>query len=1100
MKGTLIQWFLCLLGTSLSWANPGMAQEVMSRPITLSVEAQPLRSVLQALEKQAGTRFMYRQSVLPTDRPISLRVTDQPLADVLDKLLKPLDLRYEVIGRRIILSRNPVGNSSLLTPLIQSPDAPPPIRVSGRVKAADGNSGLPGVNVSVKGTTTGSVTDADGNYSLIAPNERATLVFSFIGYVTQEVAINNRSSIDITLAVDEKSLSEVVVIGYGTQRKADLTGAVSAITSKDFENTVNTNIGQALQGRAAGVQVTQNTGKPGDSPLIRIRGVGTTGNSNPLYVVDGVITNPDGFGVSGGTTGGIANLNPDDIESMTILKDAASSAIYGARAANGVVLITTKRGKAGLGRVSFDMYYGTQKAWRLPKMANAREFATLQNEARRNAGLATWWSNPDSLGVGNEKVAEIFQTAPIQNYHLTVSGGSEKSQYAVSLGYFNQVGIGIGVGYDRYSLNITSDHQVLKKFKFGNSLSLTRGKQTSGQWNETFVNAIRYSPTIPKYLPDGSYGYATRQGEQLGYLSALGAAYLFQNDLARYRGLGNIYGEYQFTPELKLRSTLGIDLIVENGINFVPVYAFGSRTNAISTLDRSNVLSLTWLNENILTYDKKLDKHSISALVGATQQSNRYENFTAHRESLPNNDIRVLDAASLNDRARGSASEWAIRSFIGRVNYNYDEKYLLSANVRVDGSSRFGAGNRYGVFPSFAAAWRVSGEKFMEGLPAINDLKVRASWGQLGNQEIGLYSFTTGLDLSQNYVLGTGQTIASGAAPTALGNPDVKWETTTMQDVGVDLSLFQNRVSVTADYFVKDTRDMLVQVPIPGTTGVTTAPFQNVGAVRNSGFELALTYRKATGAFRYDVSANMGTVKNRVISLAGLPIFSSVFKTAEGQPINSIFGYVQEGVFQTQEEITRHATQLNAKPGDIAWKDTDGNGVINDNDRDYIGNTIPRLSYGFTGNASFKGFDLSIFIQGIQGREIYLDGTGGRRLMDNFDNTTADYLSRWTGPGTSNRVPRLVWGDPSNNRRTSSFWVYDASYVRIKNLQLGYTLPKGTLGLNRLRVYVSSQNLLTITPYPWFDPEVGAGRDNNFTDLMTYPQPRTFLGGINLEF
>ncbi|WP_086597359.1 SusC/RagA family TonB-linked outer membrane protein [Hymenobacter crusticola] len=982
------------------------------------------------------------------------------------------------------------------------------VTVTGHVVDAKGNR-LPGVTVVVKGSTIGTGTSPDGGFSLQVP-ENSTLVFSFVGFARKEVVVTDgTSSLTVTLAEDTKALNEVVVVGYGTQKKADVTGAVSTISAKDFENTVTTNVGQALQGRTAGVQVTQNTGRPGDAPLVRVRGVGTTGNSNPLYVIDGVITNPDATGVTGAfnstggtsTAGGIANINPDDIESITVLKDAASSAIYGARAANGVVLVTTKRGKAGLGRVTFNSYAGVQKAWRLPKMANATEFATLQNEARVNAGLTPNWNRVDTLGVGNEKIAEIFHPAAIQDYHLSFSGGSEKSQYAVSLGYFKQDGIGIGVKYNRYSLSVNSDHQVLKKLRVGNSLSLTRGASRSGLWSETFVNAIRFSPTIPKYMPDGGPGYATRPGEQLGYLAPLGAAYQFQNDLTRYRILGNVYAEYAFTPALKFRSTLGGDFIIEDGISFVPVYTFGSRTNTLSTLDRNYAISGTWLNENTLSYNKTFaGRHNVSALVGVTQQANRSENISAHRESLPNNDIRVLDAASLNDRARGGASEWSIRSFIGRLNYNLNEKYLLSANLRVDGSSRFGAGNRYGVFPSFAAGWRLSSEKFMENIRAINDLKFRASWGQLGNQEIGLYSFTNGLDLGQNYVLGTGQTIASGAAPIALGNPNIKWETTTMQDAGLDLALFNNAVSVTVDYFVKTTRDMLVQVPIPGTTGVTTAPYQNAGSVRNSGFELAVGYQKSTGDFRYDVNANISTLKNRVLSLAGVPIVSGVFKTAEGQPINSLFGYVQEGVFQTQEEINTHATQANAKPGDIKWKDLNGDGTINDLDRDYIGNTIPRLTYGFNGSVSYKRFDFSLFVQGVQGREVFLDKTGGRRLVDNFDNTTVDYLSRWTGPGTSNHVPRLVWGDPSNNQRTSDFFVYDASYVRIKNIQLGYTLPKDLLGVNRIRVYVSCQNLLTLTPYPWFDPEVGQGRDNNFTDLMTYPQPRTFLGGINLEF
>ncbi|WP_164851302.1 TonB-dependent receptor [Larkinella soli] len=1080
--------FLLLLLTGFSYARPVRAQEVLSKKITLSYRNTPIERVLESLEKAADVRFLYSPELIGSDRTVSLEVSREKFSVVLEQLLKPLRLQYEVSGRTVVLRRAADVLRPGETPSAFPKEGPADRTVDGKVTGENGEA-LPGVSIQIKGTTRGTSTGADGTFRLTVPDENATLVFSFIGYLPEEVAVGNRSTFNISLKPDIKSLQEIVVVGYGTVKKADLTGAVSTISSKDFQNTITTNVGQALQGRSTGVQVTQNTGRPGDNPIVRVRGVGTTGNSNPLYVIDGVITD-----------GGIANMNPDDIETMTVLKDAASSAIYGARAANGVVLITTKRGKAGQSRISFNMYYGTQKAWRLPRMANATEFATLQNEARTNAGLTPYWGRIDTLGVGNDKVAEIFRTAPIQDYHLTLSGGSEKSQYSVSLGYFDQVGIGIGVKYKRYSLNVTSDHQVAKKLRFGNSLSLTRGAETSGVWNETFVNAIRFSPTIPKYMPDGNYGYGSRPGEQVGYLSSLANAYLFQNDLTRYRVLGNLYGEYQFTPNLKLRATLGVDFLLDNGISFVPTYAFGGRTNSVNTLDRTNVISTTWLNENLLSYDKTFGSHSLSALVGLTQQANRYDNFTAHRESFPNNDIRVLDAGALNDRARGSASEWSIRSFISRVNYNYQEKYLLSANLRVDGSSRFGAGNRYGVFPSFAAAWRVSGEKFMENLKAVSDLKVRASWGQLGNQEIGLYSFTTGLNLSQNYVIGSGQGIAPGAAPTALGNPNIKWETTTMQDIGIDLSLFNNRVSLTTDYFVKNTNEMLVQVPIPGTTGVSTAPFQNVGAVRNSGFELALTYRQSAGDFRYDVSANLTTIKNRVTSLAGLPIISGVFKTAEGQPIQSIFGYVQEGVFQTQEEITSHATQLNAKPGDIKWKDVNKDGVINDLDRDYIGNTIPRISYGFTGNASYKGFDFSLFIQGIQGREVYLDGTGGRRLMDNFDNTTAEYLSRWTGPGTSNRVPRLVWGDPSNNRRVSSFWVRDAGYMRIKNVQLGYTLPKGTLGVGRIRVYASCQNLLTITPYPWFDPEVGAGIDNNFTTLMTYPQPRTILGGLNIDF
>lgn len=1088
MKLTFVQLLWVLVFTNVVSAHISDAQSLLNQTVTVNFSNQKIKDALKTIEQSSNVKFIYSNRVLNPQQRVNFNTDKSKLIEVLDKLCASLELSYEVSGRQILL--NKIEKKHLVeNKLIDITNEIVFLPISGKVTGIN-NEALPGVNIQVKGTNIGTSTKNDGTFSLNIGDENTVLVITSVGYVSQEVTVGKQSFLTIKLLEDTKSLSEVIVIGYGTAKKSDLTGAVSTISSKDFENTVNTNVGQALQGRSAGVQVTQNTGRPGDSPIVRIRGVGTTGNSNPLYVIDGVITDQ-----------GISNINPDDIESMTVLKDAASSAIYGARAANGVILITTKRGKAGQAKITFSSYYGIQKAWRLPKMLNATEFATLQNEARTNAGLPIYWGRVDTLGVGNEKIAEVFQTAPIQNYNFGISGGSEKSQYAVSMGYFSQEGIGIGVKYNRLSLNVTSDHQITKKFKFGNSLSLTKGLERSGQWNETFVNAIRFSPTIPYKFANGEYGYATRQGEQLGYLPSVPNAYIFQNDIDRYRLLGNVYAEYSILPFLKFRTTLGADILIEDRTSFTPTYAFGGRTNTISTLDRTYLNSSTWLNENTLAYDYTFaQKHSISALVGLTQQANRYDTYTAHRETFPNNDIRVLDAGALNDRARGTASEWSIRSYLARINYNFSDKYLVSANVRIDGSSRFGTNNKYGVFPSFAAAWRVSAEDFMKDLTAISDLKIRGSWGQLGNQEIGLYAFTSGLDLSQNYVLGSNQGIAPGVAPTSLGNPNIKWETTTISDIGVDLELFNNRMSITADYFSKLTSDMLVQVPIPGTTGVTGAPYQNVGSVRNSGFELGLTYRKRTGDFKYDINANISTIKNEVVSLAGLPIFSSVFKTAEGHPISSIFGYVQEGVFQNQEEINKHATQINAKPGDIKWKDSNNDGVINDLDRDYIGNIIPRLSYGLTTNMYYKNFDLSIFIQGIQGREVYIDGTGGRRLMDNFDNTTADYITRWTGPGTSNHVPRLVWGDPSNNRRTSDFWVYNASYMRIKNIQLGYTLPKGTLGVNKIRVYTSCQNLLTVTPYPWFDPEVGAGRDNNFTSLMTYPQPRTILFGINLDF
>ncbi|QNL48661.1 TonB-dependent receptor [Olivibacter sp. SDN3] len=959
--------------------------------------------------------------------------------------------------------------------------------VKGTVRDQDGSI-LPGVSVTAKGNETlGTMSDDNGNFLLEVPDANTILVFRYVGYRANEVTAAER--LEVTLTIDDNLLDEVVVVGYGTQRRRDITGAVATVSSQDYQSTAITNVGQALQGRTAGVQVAMPSGRPGNAAQVRVRGVGTLGNSNPIYVIDGQITE-----------GGITHLNPDDIENMSILKDAAASAIYGSRAANGVVMITTKRGKAGAAQVSFNAYYGLQQISNYPDMLDAQGFATLQNEARENAELNPHWEDPASLGVGHDRLAMIFRTAPMQNYHTSISGGSERSQYAASLGFMNQEGIGVGSDYKRYSASFNSDHQITKIFNFGNSLMLTRGDRRDGIWRESLVNSIRYSPTIPKYFEDGSYAYATRPGEQVGYLSPLPLSTIFDDDESIYRVLGNVYAEFVFNDYLKFKSTLGIDYQVTNSMNFDPTYAFGTRTNTINRLWKGNDFSRTWLNENTLSYDRTFqEKHELSALVGLTAQENYTEYFSAERRNLPNNDLRALNAASTNDLARGGGSDWSLLSFLARVNYIYNDKYLFSANFRADGSSRFGPDNRYGYFPSFSAGWRIKNEAFMQDLTFIDDMKIRASWGQLGNQEIGLYSYANVVDLAQNYVFGQEQGIASGAAPITLGNRNVRWETTQMSNIGIDFTLFNGKLDVVTEYFIKDTKDMLLQTPVPLSTGIAEAPYRNVGKIRNQGFELSLIHRGEVGELQYQIGGNLSTLKNRVIELAGLPVIDGQFRSVEGRSIRSIFGFIHDGIFQTQEEVDGAATQPGAAPGDIRWRDLNGDGVINDADRDFIGNTIPTLNYGFNASLNYKGFDMNIFFQGVSGNDIYLGGFG-RGFMHNFDNSVAEYLGRWTGPGTSDYLPRMVWGDPASNGRTSNFHVFSGSYLRLRNAQLGYTLSNKVFGLNRLRLYVSGENLLTFTKYPWFDPEVVDGTDNNFEEDMTYPLARTFMFGVNVTF
>lgn len=995
--------------------------------------------------------------------------------------------------------------------------------ISGKVTAEDTGDPLPGVNVVVKGTSTGTVTNIDGNYSLSIPEDAETLVFSSVGYISQEVPINNQSTINISLSSDVKSLSEVVVIGYGTQERRDLTGSVASVSSEEITQLPNVNVAQALQGRAPGVVVTENSGRPGAAATVQIRGVGTVGNSDPLYVVDGQILNG---------ANGLESLNPNDIESMEVLKDASASAIYGARAANGVVLITTKRGKAGETKLSYHGYYGPQWFNDRLEWMNAEEYVR-DNIRRANAqGERSIWEDegdPAQFGEGINYWEKLWQTGNITDHTLSLSGGNENSRFLASFGYLDNEGVMIGQSFERYSLRLNTDHNLGNWLKIGQSLQVSRANEVAiggtGGYNRVFQGGWRMVPTIvPERFPDGTWNGPTRPGEPFTFDTFSPNQFIEEQDHLdkQWRALGNVYAEITFFEGFNFRSTVSGLFGFNDGTNWTPQLTNAAGSGNATSLSRSTNTTTNWQWDNILTYSRSFGSHNFSALAGYTAQENRYEFLGSSVGDFLDESVVVISGGNPETlTGSGGITDWALNSIIGRITYDFDGKYLFQANIRADGSSRFGEGNRWGYFPSFSAGWRISEENFFD-VPAISDLKLRGSWGQLGNDQIGLYAFAAAVNLSQRYVFGQSQNILPGAAPLQLANSNIKWEETTQLDIGLDLGLFDDALLFTADYFVKETNDMLLQVPIPLSSGYGRAPFVNAGSVENRGWELASTYRKYTGEFTWDATLNLSSVKNEVTALGqGERIITGANNGDQiadvGTEIFAFFGYVADGLYQNQAEIDA-ANALNpereydpgAAPGAVRFKDLDGDGLITDEDRTVIGSPYPDLSYGLNLSAGYKNFDLSLFLQGTVGNEILMANNDnfmiqpGGRLRYNLD--------RWFEEGDTNDP--VLWGvagfqNASGGRdgRTGDYMVFDGTYMRVKNLQLGYTIPStltDRIGISRLRFYASTKNLLTIWDRPEYnfitDPELGReGSGFGKFNLTTTPQTTTVLLGVNLD-
>lgn len=970
------------------------------------------------------------------------------------------------------------------------------ITVQGVVKDQTGETVI-GASVMEKGTTNGTITGIDGDFSLnMSPN--GTLVVSFVGYKTQEVQVKGQKQLQVVLSEDAEMLDEVVVIGYGTMKKSDLTGAVSSIGNKDIKDSPVSNLGQAIQGKISGVQIV-DAGKPGDNVSIKIRGLGSINNCDPLVVIDGVPTDL-----------GLSSLNMADVERLDVLKDASATAIYGSRGANGVVMITTKRGTEGKGKLAVSANYSFQNATNVPSLLNAAQYAELSNDMMVNSGRNPnpEWANPSELGAGTDWMDELLRTGVMQNYTVSYSGGNEKSHYYVSGGFLDQSGIVKSVNYRRFTFQSNSDAQVLKWLKFSNNITFSADTKKSGSYN--IGDVLKALPIYPVKNEDGSWSGPDGNSEWYGSTrNPIGPTELNKSQTDGYNFLANLTAELTFTKWLKFKSTFGYDAKFWFIDNFTPKYNWKPTPTEETSRYKSDNKSFTYLWDNYFLFDHTFaEKHRVGLMAGMSAQWNTNDYLNAQKNVFMFDNVHEMDNGEEMYAIGGNETEWALLSYMARVNYSYEDRYLLTATIRRDGSSRFGKKHRWGTFPSVSVAWRASQEKWFPKNDYINDLKVRAGYGVTGSQaSVGNYSYLASYNTSV-YPFGISSGNQTALVSSTLANPYIHWEEVAQTNIGFDASLFNSRVMFSFDAYLKETRDMLVKASIPITSGFedTTTTYTNAGKVRNQGIEMSLHTINLTGELGWETNLTATYNKNKIKDLnSDVPYYinqinnSYVTMLAKDYPINVFYGYVTDGIFQNQSEVNTHAVQPGAEPGDIRFRDLNNDGVINDSDRTVIGNPNPSWLFSMNNSLSYKGFELSVFLQGIAGNKIYnannIDNTG----MAAAYNQTTDVLKRWQGEGTSNSMPRAVFGDPNQNTRVSDRFVENGSYLRLKNITLSYTFPKQWLQKTQIenaRLSLSCENVATITGYSGFDPEVGI----NGIDQNRYPISRTFSLGLNFNF
>lgn len=1090
----------------LLFAGSLNGQNLKDTRLSLEVNRKSLPEIFRLIEKETEYVFVYPKSVRGSEELYTFRSVDESLEEILLTLSEKANLKFRVSSYTITAAYDdrPTPSPIVRTVVVQDPD---PIIIQGVVRDEMRNP-LPGVSILVKGTGTGTTTDANGAYSIAAPGPEAVLIFTFIGYKTQEVTVGLQTVIDIDMIPDTETLQEVVVVGYGTIDKKDVTGSVASVDPEELRSLPVTSISEAIQGRAAGVQVL-TSGVPGNDAELIIRGLGSINGTSPLLVIDNVPV-----------LSGLNTINPNDVESIEVLKDASAAAIYGSRASNGVVIITTKRGKKNTApRFNIDFFHAFQQPTNLTEMLNAAEFAQLNNEMMAANGQPTnpAYADPQALGEGTDWLDAMIRTAPKTSLSVSYTGGNDRTNYHVSGNVIDHQGIVINTAYKRYSLQVNADHQVLDRLSFGHNLTLNHDIKTSGNYN--IRDAMAMPPVQPVYKPDGSY--SDPLGNPLWYggmNNPIGMAMVPENTTKGYNLIGAVYGELEILDNLRFRSNAGLQANFWDTKNWNPKYDWHPTPQVESYLGVGFNKSLTWLWDNTLTYLWNLNNaHRFTVLAGTSAQANTNSYVFAVRQGFASNLTKEINAGSRDNLDNGgNTTEWSLFSYFGRVNYSYDDKYLVTATIRRDGSSRFGAENKFGTFPSFSAAWRISNEPFFQNLgwKFVDDLKIRGGYGETGNQEIGLYQYASMLVTGQYNFNGQ---LVNTVYPLAMANPRVQWETVKQTNIGIDASFFNNRVNVVLEGFVKNTDDMLVNSPIPISTGYNPdyRPSMNAGKMQNRGIEFSVDTRNTEGVLTWNTSFNVTFLQNKIISLndtipivrGGIGLNYHLIRLQNGHPINAFFGHVTNGIFQTQAEVEAYALQTGGldvynrtSAGDIRFMDLNHDGVITDDDRTFIGDPNPKFIFAMNNTFAWKNFDLSVYLQGEYDKDIFNANLIWQESMGTVQNQTKRVLNRWVGEGTSTTMPRAVFGDPNKNARPSNRFVEDGSYLRIKNATLGYNLPDNImkrLFLSRARIYVSAQNLLTFTRYSGNDPELGS---SNGIDLNVYPQTRTVSAGVNLTF
>lgn len=1092
-----ISTFLLMVCVFCSYAGNVHSQNAR---VSIRMNNVKLDKILNEIESQTDYLFIYNNQV-NINKIASVRAKHEAVAQVLDKILANTGINYELEGTHIILTTEDV-KSTHTEQQVKT--------ITGMVTDASGEA-IIGANIRIKGTTTGTITDIDGNFSIEA-EAKSVIEVSYIGYHTQEVIVNNQKSIRIILKEDTKTLDEVVVIGYGVQKKADLTGSVANINTEKLNTQSNANIGQALQGKIAGVDIVSQGGNPGAGARIMVRGIGTLNNAAPLYIVDGMYMSS------------IDNINPNDIASIDVLKDASSAAIYGSRAANGVIIVTTKEGTNTEGKPIIDLSVnlGISTASKLLDMLDAKGWAEVTTVARQAIGkpaldMATDLANkPD-----NDWQDIMFRPALMQNYNLSVKGGGKYSTYYTGLGYFNQDGVVKGTNYQRYSIQSKNDYKR-GIFSAGTNLilSFSQDKPLHEESRGGMIGTILQNvPTLEKYDDTREGGYGGTYGDVVNIPNPL--AMVDDNIMNRYNEnvkiFANLYAQIELFKGLKYRLNLTPDFSFERYKKYLNKYDFGLTTNSTTQLTERQRRRRNVLVENLLTFDRTFGDHKISALAGYTYQDSRYRHLQAYGEELPEG-LEEIDAATTNRSNEGNSWRSVLTSILGRVFYSYQNKYLFTATIRRDGSSKFGKNNRYGYFPSFSLGWNVAEEKFMKNINWLNQLKVRGGYGVLGNQEINNYQYSSTITTGINYPDGNGGLI-QGAFPKDFANPDIKWEETAMTNVGIDFMAFNNRLSLTADWYVKNTKDILLTVPIPISSGGANDPIRNAGKIRNTGFEFNLGWMDQPnpdvsysvnfiGSFNTNKVIAMGTESG---SIKGGSTNQNITtsETKAGYPIGGYWLISTDGYFNSQEEVDAYVKdgkkiQPAAEPGDVKFVDANHDGVINDDDRVYQGSAFPDFTFALNGNVKYKNFDLSIGLQGVLGNKIY---NATRQTLEDVtkgSNFLASCLDYWTPENKNAAHPRLTWDDPNRNTRAESDrYLENGSYLRLRSVQLGYTFPQTWFkgAIQHARLYINAENLFTITSYSGYSPDVNADNANyRGFDNFIYPTNRVFMLGLNVTF